>query len=176
MQFIGRDADRVRDFLDFRLRAPALGNIGDRAAHDGIVIVGGLKRRRIGQAVGGQHGGLQRHIRCLLVRFVRDREPPDFWPHKGVLVGPRFASPIAAESALPKLSRSPGARNPPTVSFLPRDTRNSRIRPYSSCVSRSRLVHTGLSDHSWTLPRWLTFFTRSSDGVTVTSSYAAAAR
>ena len=59
MQLVRRDADGVRDLLDLGLGAPVFGDVGDRAAHDGVVVIGGLQRREIGQAVGGQHGGLR---------------------------------------------------------------------------------------------------------------------
>ena len=43
VQLVRRHADRMRDLLDLGLRAPVLGNVGDGAAHDGVVVIGGLQ-------------------------------------------------------------------------------------------------------------------------------------
>ena len=51
-----------------------------------------------------------------------------------VLVGPRLASPKAAESACAKLAFSSGLRKPAIDSRPPRETRNSRSMPNSSCT------------------------------------------
>ena len=40
MQLVRRHADGMRDLLDFGLGAPVLGDVGDRAAHDGVVVIG----------------------------------------------------------------------------------------------------------------------------------------
>src|SRR5215471_2609923 len=49
-----------------------------------------------------------------------------------VLVGPRLASPKAAESACAKLAFSSGLRKPAIDSRRPRETRNNRSMPNSS--------------------------------------------
>src|SRR5271154_3299144 len=87
-----------------------------------------------------------------------------------VRVGPRLASPIAAARAAAKLSFSWGGRKLAIGSLRPRDTRYRRCSPNSSSVSYSSRAHNGLSAHSDTWPRWLTLRTRSSDGITTTSS------
>ena len=68
MQLVRRHADGMRDLLDFGLGAPVFGDVGDRAAHDRVVVVGAHQDAEIGQAVGGQHGGLRGHVHaCYLV-------------------------------------------------------------------------------------------------------------
>jgi len=54
--------DRMRDLLHLGLGLLALGDVGNGTAHHVVVVKRGLKLRQIGQAVGGQHGGLQGHI------------------------------------------------------------------------------------------------------------------
>ena len=58
MQLGRGDAGRVRDRLDLGLLAPVLGDEGDGAAHDVVVGGGGVQRRKVGNAVGREHGGL----------------------------------------------------------------------------------------------------------------------
>ena len=52
MQLVRRHADGMRDLLDFGLVAPVFGDVGDRAAHDRVVVVGAHQGAEIGQAVG----------------------------------------------------------------------------------------------------------------------------
>ena len=60
MQLGRRDAGGFRDGVDLRLGAPVLGDVGDGAAHD--VVVGRCigERRKVGNAVGREHGFLHR--------------------------------------------------------------------------------------------------------------------
>ena len=87
-----------------------------------------------------------------------------------VRVGPRLASPSALDSARAKLAFSSGPRQEAIDSRRPRETRNNRSMPNSSCTMRSSRTHTGLSVHSRTRPCGLTLRRVSSEDVTLTSS------
>ena len=65
VQFVRRDAGRMRDLLDLGLRAPVFGNVGDRAAHDGVVVMGGLELRRSGRRSGDNMGVSGVMVCCL---------------------------------------------------------------------------------------------------------------
>ena len=87
-----------------------------------------------------------------------------------VRVGPRFASPSAPTSAAAKLSFSSGPRKLATASLRP-------LRHQQQPHQAEFLVRLALEPHPDRIERpfahtsvWLTFRTRSSEGVTVTSS------
>ena len=52
MQLVRRHADGVRDLLDFGLGAPVFGDVGDRAAHDRVVVIGAHQGARSGRRSG----------------------------------------------------------------------------------------------------------------------------
>ena len=106
-------------------------------------------------------------IACYL-RPVRDRRSHPISGAQTLRVGPRFASPIARRKRLARSSRSLGARKPRRRA----PCGATREQPQQA-VFLMRLaveaVQTGSSEHRESCRR-LTFFARSSEGVTVTPS------